>query len=267
MSLLMLPGNGFWSPENRTPRTASGSGPSSLQRLQAALRPRKTGGKPRVFVKPREISVSVGPFAPVVPMWPQPLSALWSRPADPLQKPISHYTWRIVVARGRGVLPPAANASTPRGATERNISMSDFDRNYAAVRRFGADRAVAIDAGLRAHMIRVYNYMAAGVALTGLAAWLTFQFAVSTTSTGTLALTPFGQAIYGTPLTWIFILAPLGLVFFLSFRITSLSASTARALFFVYAASLGLSLSVIFLVYTMPRSPGYSSSRRRRSGP
>jgi FtsH-binding integral membrane protein len=45
--------------------------------------------------------------------------------------------------------------------------MSDFDRNYAAVRRFGADRAVAIDASLRAHMLRVYNYMAAGVALTG----------------------------------------------------------------------------------------------------
>ena len=128
--------------------------------------------------------------------------------------------------------------------------MSDFDRNYAATRRFGADRAVAIDAGLRAHMIRVYNYMAAGVALTGVAAWLTFQLAVTTTSTGALALTPFGHAIYGTPLTWVLMLAPLGLVFFLSFRINSLSASTARALFFVYAASLGLSLSVIFLVYT-----------------
>ncbi len=139
---------------------------------------------------------------------------------------------------------------TPRRGEERNISMSDFDRNYAATRRFGADRAVAIDAGLRAHMIRVYNYMAAGVALTGVAAWLTFQLAVTTTSTGALALTSFGHAIYGTPLTWVLMLAPLGLVFFLSFRINSLSASTARALFFVYAALLGLSLSVIFLVYT-----------------
>jgi hypothetical protein len=128
--------------------------------------------------------------------------------------------------------------------------MSDFDRNYAATRRFGADRAVAIDVGLRAHMIRVYNYMAAGVALTGLVAWLTFQFAVATTSTGALALTPFGQAIYGTPLTWILMLAPLGLVFFISFRINTLSASTARLLFFIYAAALGVSLSVIFLVYT-----------------
>jgi FtsH-binding integral membrane protein len=128
--------------------------------------------------------------------------------------------------------------------------MSDFDRNYAATPRFGADRALAIDAGLRAHMIRVYNYMAAGVALTGVVAWLTFQFAVTTNAAGALALTPFGQAIYGTPLTWILMLAPLGLVFFISFRINSLSASTARTLFFVYAAALGLSLSVIFMVYT-----------------
>jgi len=56
--------------------------------------------------------------------------------------------------------------------------MSDFDRNYAAVRGAGADRALAIDAGLRAYMIRVYNTMAAGVALTGVIAWLTFQAGV-----------------------------------------------------------------------------------------
>ena len=54
--------------------------------------------------------------------------------------------------------------------------MSDFDRNYAA-RGFGAERAAAIDAGLRAYMLRVYNYMAAGVALTGVVAWLTFNAA------------------------------------------------------------------------------------------
>ena len=60
--------------------------------------------------------------------------------------------------------------------------MSDFDRNYAAARRgVGADRAVAIDQGLRAYMIRVYNYMAMGVALTGVVAWLAFQAAVDAT--------------------------------------------------------------------------------------
>ena len=112
--------------------------------------------------------------------------------------------------------------------------MSDFDRNVAAFP--GAARTVAVDAGLRAHMIRVYNYMAGGVALTGAVAYFTHQF--------------FGQALYGSPLMYVLIFAPLVLVFFISFRIESLSASTARALFFVYAALVGASLSIIFAVYT-----------------
>jgi len=128
--------------------------------------------------------------------------------------------------------------------------MSNFDRNYTATPRFGADRAVAIDAGLRAHMIRVYNYMAGGVAITGIVAWVTFQAAVTTNAAGGLMLTPFGHALYGTPLTWVFMLAPLALVFFISYRIGYLAAGTARTLFFVYAALLGVSLSTIFLVYT-----------------
>ena len=61
--------------------------------------------------------------------------------------------------------------------------MSDFDRNVAA-RGFGAARAAAVDAGLRAHMLRVYNYMASGVALTGVVAWLTYNAAVVTDATG-----------------------------------------------------------------------------------
>ena len=55
--------------------------------------------------------------------------------------------------------------------------MSDFDRNIAARGSYGAERAAVIDAGLRAYMIRVYNYMASGVALTGVASWLAFQLA------------------------------------------------------------------------------------------
>ena len=120
--------------------------------------------------------------------------------------------------------------------------MSDFDRNYTAVRGFGADRAVAIDQGLRAHMIRVYNYMAGGVALTGVVAWLTYQYALSNPA--------FAQALFRSPLAFVIMLAPLGLVFFLSFRIGHPQASTARLLFFAYAALLGLSLSTIFMVYT-----------------
>jgi uncharacterized protein len=128
--------------------------------------------------------------------------------------------------------------------------MSDFDRNYAAARRgVGADRAVAIDQGLRAYMIRVYNYMAMGVALTGVSAWLTFNMAVTETA-GRLALTPFGQAIYSGPATIVLFLGTLGLVFLISWRVDRLQPSTAFALFMVYAALLGLMLSSVFLHYT-----------------
>src|SRR5262245_48301106 len=127
-------------------------------------------------------------------------------------------------------------------ATRKEASMSDFDRNYATVRGFGADRAVAIDQGLRAHMIRVYNYMAGGVALTGVVAWLTYLYAVSNPA--------FAQTLFSGPAIIVLMLAPLALVFFLSFRIGHMEVSTARALFFVYAGLLGLSLSVIFMAYT-----------------
>jgi uncharacterized protein len=127
--------------------------------------------------------------------------------------------------------------------------MSDFDRNYAATRAGYRTDQVAVDAGLRAYMIRVYNYMASGVALTGVVAWLTFSAAVVETSAG-LQLTAFGQAIFQSPLLWVLVLAPLGLVFVLSFSINRLQPGTALMLFFVYAGLLGLSLASIFLVYT-----------------
>src|SRR4029078_10915113 len=145
-------------------------------------------------------------------------------------------------------------------------SMSDYDRNVAA-RGFGAARAEAIDAGLRAYMIRVYNYMAAGVALTGVGAWLpftaagavltggvaglTFNAAVVTDATGRITgLTSFGQTIYSGPLTIVLFLGTLGLVFFMSFRISNVQPSTALMLFLVYAGLLGLMLSSVFLAYT-----------------
>src|SRR5215470_9290549 len=127
----------------------------------------------------------------------------------------------------------------PRAHPE-DTSMSDYDRNVAAFP--GAARTVAVDAGLRAHMIRVYNYMAGGVALTGVVAWFTYQY--------TLSNPAFAQALFGSPLVFVLMLAPLALVFFLSFRIGHLQASTARLLFFAYAALLGLSLTTIFMVYT-----------------
>ena len=128
--------------------------------------------------------------------------------------------------------------------------MSDYDRNVAA-RGFGAARATAIDAGLRAYMIRVYNYLAAGVALTGVVAWLTYSAAVVTDAAGRVtALTPFGQAIFSGPLAIVLFLGTLGLVFFMSFRISNLQPSTALMLFMVYAGLLGLMLSSVFLAYT-----------------
>ncbi|HTF73377.1 MAG TPA: Bax inhibitor-1 family protein, partial [Bradyrhizobium sp.] len=113
--------------------------------------------------------------------------------------------------------------------------MSNYDRN-AAIPGTPADYTFAVDAGLRAYMRRVYNYMATGVGLTGLVAMLTYQFT--------------GPELLQSPLMWVFMLAPLALVFFISARINTLSAEAARLLFFVYAALVGLSLSTIFHVYT-----------------
>jgi len=113
--------------------------------------------------------------------------------------------------------------------------MSNYDRNSTALGS-SAERVTAVDAGLRAYMLRVYNYMATGVGLTGLVAMLTYRFT--------------GPELLQSPLMWVFMLAPLALVFLISFRINTLSAEAARLLFFFYAASVGLSLSTIFHVYT-----------------
>ena len=128
--------------------------------------------------------------------------------------------------------------------------MSDFNRNPAVRGGFGADRAAAIDAGLRAYMIRVYNYMAIGVALTGVVAWMTFNAAVTQGPGGGLALTSLGQTLFNSPLKWVLMLAPIAMVFFISFRIDKLQTATAQMLFFAFAALMGLSLSVVFLVFT-----------------
>ena len=131
--------------------------------------------------------------------------------------------------------------------------MSDYDRNVAA-RGFGAARATAIDAGLRAYMIRVYNYMAAGVALTGLVSWIAFQAAggdaVHIVGGQIVGATAFGQAIFSFPVMIVLFLGTLGIVFFLSARVSQLQASTAFGVFMLYAGLLGLMLMPIFVQYT-----------------
>jgi uncharacterized protein len=127
--------------------------------------------------------------------------------------------------------------------------MAEIDNRYAAARA-GARTDVAVDEGLRAYMLRVYNYMAAGVFLTGIVAYVTSQAAMTRGPTGAQQLTEFGQLIYVSPLKWVIMLAPLAFVFFLSFRIYKMSVPAAQIAFWAFAAVMGLSLSSIFLVYT-----------------
>ena len=129
--------------------------------------------------------------------------------------------------------------------------MSDYNKWNTAARGGYAGQTAVVDAGLRAYMLRVYNYMAAAVALTGVAAYATFNAAVVTDASGKItALTSFGQALYSGPAMIVLLLGTLGLVFFISFRINRLQYTTAMALFMLYAALLGVTLSSIFLTYT-----------------
>jgi FtsH-binding integral membrane protein len=127
--------------------------------------------------------------------------------------------------------------------------MAEIDNRYAAART-GARTDVAVDEGLRAYMVRVYNYMAAGVFLTGIVAYLVSNSAITRGPTGARQLTEFGQLIYVSPLKWVIMLAPLAFVFFLSFRIYKMSVPAAQIAFWAFAGVMGLSLSSIFLVYT-----------------
>jgi FtsH-binding integral membrane protein len=128
---------------------------------------------------------------------------------------------------------PRALADTPE---EESMSYYDSNRRRPYDGRFGAPSAT-IDAGLRAYMLRVYNYMAGGLAVTGIVAYVA-------------ASSGFYQAIAGTLLIWLVMLAPLGFVLALSFGIGRMSAGAAAALFWIYAAVMGLSLGGIFLVFT-----------------
>ena len=136
--------------------------------------------------------------------------------------------------------------------------MSDFDRNASTRWGQGATRAgrAEIDQGLRSYMLGVYNNMTIGLALTGVVALGVHMLAVTTDpALGVpvgrhLLLTSFGVTLYTTPLKYVVMLAPLAFVFFFSFRINQISASTARGLFFAFAAAMGLSMSTILLIYT-----------------
>ncbi|MGW9229733.1 Bax inhibitor-1/YccA family protein [Pseudorhizobium sp. NPDC055634] len=112
---------------------------------------------------------------------------------------------------------------------------------YPNQNRFGGvsqASAAAFDEGLRQHMLRVYNYMGLGLVLTGLVAFI-------------VGNTPaLYVPIFSSPLKWVVMLAPLAFVFFFSFRIQTMSASTAQMTFWAFCAIMGLSLASVFLVFT-----------------
>ena len=109
----------------------------------------------------------------------------------------------------------------------------------------------AIDEGLRAYMLKVYNYMTTGLLLTGLVAYFFGKASIVTGDQGQIiAFTSIGTLLFGSPLKWLVMLAPLGFVFYLSARINKMSVSAAQTTFWIFSAIMGLSLSSIFIQYT-----------------
>ena len=148
--------------------------------------------------------------------------------------------------------PDIEDTHTQEGAQ----TMTNFDQN-----RMNAGAAVrgdaSIDQGLRSYMLSVYNYMAGGLAITGIVAYVVAQMAVATTPDAVAVtlqngvnLTSFGAALYLSALRWVVLLAPLGVVFLISARIAKMSVPGAQTAFWVFAGLMGLSLSSIFLIYT-----------------
>lgn len=128
------------------------------------------------------------------------------------------------------------------------MAFSPDYRTYPGARGTAAQAAV-LDAGLRAYMLRVYNWMTSGLLLTGIVA-----YGIAHTSAIDLfyhqVVTPRGVAIQPTGLAILAMLAPLAFVMVLSFGINKLSTRAAQALYWLFAAAMGASLTNIFLIYT-----------------
>jgi len=103
----------------------------------------------------------------------------------------------------------------------------------------GVQAGAVYDEGLRKHMLRVYNYMGLGLVVTGLVAF----FVASTPA--------LYVPIFSSPLKWVVMLAPLAFVMLFSFRMQTMSASSAQAMFWAFCAVMGLSLASVFLVFTL----------------
>jgi uncharacterized protein len=151
--------------------------------------------------------------------------------------------------------------------------MSNLDRNLTGFSgTMTPAETAAIDAGLRAYMLRVYNYMVTGLAITGIAAYAIYLASVTenlarasyvvragrvipvpaglAVQSRDVLLTGVGYAVFVSPLKWAIIFAPLGLVLAMSFNVGRLRPAAAQGLFWLYAALVGLSLGSVFLIYT-----------------
>ena len=147
--------------------------------------------------------------------------------------------------------------------------MSDFNRSAGLTRAGGAAErtAAVVDAGLRSYMLKVYNYMVLGLAITGFAALGIYMLSITGDASAAakvmrggaevpaqiragMYLTPLGYALFVSWLKWAVILAPLALVFVISFMIERMRPAMAQVLFWIFAALIGMSLASIFMVYT-----------------
>lgn len=148
--------------------------------------------------------------------------------------------------------------------------MSDLNRDAMAGRYgqvTGGAATAAVDQGLRAYMLHIYNYMVLGLAITGFAALGIYMLSMTGDAAtaakvlrngveipaqirGGIFLTPIGYALFVSPLKWAVILAPLAMVFVLSFGIERVRPSVAQLLFWAFSALIGISLASIFMVYT-----------------
>ena len=134
--------------------------------------------------------------------------------------------------------------------------VNDFRQSAQHMSGRAAEMA-RIDQGLRSYMLKVYNYMAIALAVTGVFAFGLYTVAFTQDPSqavaqvsGSLYVTQLGYTLFGSPLKWVVMFAPLAMVMFLSFRIQRMSVSAAQTMFWVYAALMGISLSSIFAVYT-----------------
>ena len=108
-----------------------------------------------------------------------------------------------------------------------------------------------IDEGLRAYMLKVYNYMTTGLLFTGLVAYFFGKASIVTNDFGQIiGVTSIGAMLFNSPLKWVVMLAPLGFVFYLSARINKMNISTAQITFWIFSAIMGLSLASLFIEFT-----------------